>query len=108
MAVAVHGELIHGIILEVGKNLTAVSLLDEAFTRALDLHLGSVSGRTADAAAFADHTLDEVFRKSSCLEQGQGLLAGIASGDLNELDTRGILAALLPIRRTPDRSCRPV
>ena len=52
VAVTVHGELIHRIILEVGKNLTAVSLLDEAFTRALDLHLGSVSGRTADAAAF--------------------------------------------------------
>ena len=95
VAVAVHGELIHRIILEVVKNLTSVSLLDQAFTGTLDLHLGSVSGRSAYAAALADHTLDEVLGKSAGLEQCQGLLAGIAAGDLNELDTGCVFTALL-------------
>ena len=86
-----HGELIHRILLEVIEDLTIIGLVQQILTGLPELHLGLVLTRATDAAALADHTLDEILRELAELEKCQRNVALLATGCCTKLDTGRIL-----------------
>ena len=73
---------------------SCLCLGDEFVSRLLRLHLGFVLARSADTAADARHTLDEVLRQTSHFQKKKGFLTLSRTVAARYLDI-GILTRLL-------------
>ena len=89
-----HRERRHIIRLQVLMYFSCICLGDEFVSRLLRLHLGFVLARSADTAADARHTLDEVLRQTSHFQKKKRFLTLSRTVAARYLDI-GILTRLL-------------